>query len=431
MTGWADDHDIDAFRKRAATWLAENVPVRSSARSGRGAPAGVLDRERVARARAQQRALFDAGLAGLCYPVEYGGRGLTAQHQRVFTEEAAAYESPLWLNMSTLAIIGPTLLEFGTEEQKGRHIPAMLQGDEFWAQLLSEPTGGSDLAGAVTTAQRDGDEWVLNGSKIWTSGGHLRDFGLCLARTDWDTEKHLGLTMFIVELSAPGVEIRPIRQIDGSAEFCQEFFDDVVLPADAVVGAPGEGWTVARRLIIHERAAVGGTSPYAGGRARSRRRSGSGTAGSSLVDLAVRTGQSGDLRVRQLLGEAHALRLVREHLGRRITAGLATGLFQPTALPLVKLMTSTVDCRIADITLQVAGSEATVWDPHSTVGPRVSSQYLARQVSSLGGGTSEIQRNMISEGLLGMPREPAPDRGVPFRDVRRGATPRTHAPGAL
>lgn len=423
MRGFEQDHDIDAFRARVAKWLAENMPPRSPGRSRGGPDAGLADQVRVSRARAQQRALYDAGLAGLCYPVEYGGRGLTPGHQRVFTEEAAGYESPLWLNMSTLAIIGPTLLEFGTEEQKLRHIPAILKGDQFWAQLLSEPTGGSDLAAALTTAERDGDQWILNGSKIWTSGGHLRDFGLCLARTDWDVEKHQGLTMFIVDLSAPGVLVRPIRQIDGTSEFCQEFFDDVALPADAVVGSPGDGWKIARRLIVHERAAVGGTSPYAGGRARSKRPSRETKAASSLVELALATAQTGDARVRRLLGEAHALRLVREHLGKRIVAGVASGVFEPTVMPLVKLMTSTVDCRIADISLDIAGMDATVWAPGSPMGPRYSSQYLARQVSSLGGGTSEIQRNMISEGLLGMPRELAPDRGVPFREVRRNRQP--------
>ena len=418
--------ELDAFRQRTRSWLAANMPTQTTSRRGTGDPYGgrLSDDERVARARMLQRTLFDGGFAGLVFPTEYGGQGLTPAHQRVFAQESAGYEMPLWLNMSTLAILAPTLLDFGTEEQKLRHIPAILKGDEFWAQLLSEPTGGSDLAGAVTSATRDGDIWVLNGSKIWSSGAHLRDFGMCLARTDWDAPKHRGLTVFIVDLHQPGVEVVPIKQVNGSTEFCQEFFDNVVITPDRMVGDLNDGWTVASRMLIHERNAVGGASPFAGG-ARGGTSRGANRQGRQrdLIDLARSTGQDQDGRVRQLIAEAHVLTTVRGHLVRRVTTGLRTGAFPGPAGSLLKLMTSTTSVRLSTIARDIAGTPAVVWPAGEASTGRYGVAYLSRQAVCLGGGTNEMQRNMISERLLGMPREHAADRDLPFSEVRRNQMP--------
>ena len=172
---------------------------------------------------------------------------------------------PIVFNTPALTICAPTILDFGTEEQKRRHLPAILSGDELWVQFLSEPTGGSDLAGLVTRADKDGDVWILNGSKIWSTGAYRADYALCLARTDWHATKHRGLTMFIVKIHQPGIDLQQIEMVNGSKEFCQEFFDDVALPEADVVGRVNDGWTVASRLLFHERDAVGGGSPYASG----------------------------------------------------------------------------------------------------------------------------------------------------------------------
>ena len=174
--------------------------------------------------------LFDAGLAGICFPPEYGGQGLTPAHQQVLNEELAGYEYPMRLQVPTFSPCAAVLLDFGTEEQKQRHIPAILKGEEIWMQLLSEPSGGSDVAGALTTAVRDGDEWVLNGSKVWTTGAWWSDWGLCLARTNWDVPKHRGLTVFMFPIDQEGIEVHRIEMLNGNKEFCQEFLTDVACP---------------------------------------------------------------------------------------------------------------------------------------------------------------------------------------------------------
>jgi alkylation response protein AidB-like acyl-CoA dehydrogenase len=423
----ATAEELLEFRHEARRWLAENMPRQDSGRVVRGDPfqGRLSDAERVRRARQLQKTLFDGGYAGLVFPAQYGGRGLPPEYQQVFAEEAAGYQMPLWLNASTLAIVAPTLLEFGTEEQRLTHIPAILRGEEFWAQLLSEPTGGSDLAGAVTSATRQGDTWILNGAKIWTSGAHLRDFGLCLARTDWDVPKHRGLSVFIVDLRQPGVSVVPIRQANGSSEFCQEFFDQVVLADTALVGKLNDGWTVASRMLFHERRVVGGASPYAGvARARGSGRPAQRGPEADLLRLAADAGRDADPVTRQLIGEAHVLATVRRQLVQRVTVGVRRGKLPAAAGSLQKLMTATASARIASIGLEIAEASGVVCRPGNDIAERVGRDYLVRQASCIGGGTNEIQRNMISERLLGMPKEPRANEDGPFRDARRTSAPR-------
>ena len=217
--------------------------------------------------------LFDGGFAGVCFPKEYGGLGLTPAHQRALNEEIAGYDDPARSSRSRRSCpCAAVLLEFGTEEQKQRHIPAILKGEEIWMQFLSEPSGGSDVAGALTTAVRDGDEWILNGSKIWTTGAWWSDYGLCLLRTNWDVPKHRGLTVFIIPIHQPGIELHRIEMINGSKEFCQEFMTDLRVPDSDRVGDVDEGWTVGTRWMFHEKNAMGGGSPFVTGTMDARRR---------------------------------------------------------------------------------------------------------------------------------------------------------------
>ena len=181
----------------------------------------------VAHDRALQRRLFEAGLAGICIPTAYGGQGLTPDHQKALNEELVGFEYPVRVQSPTLSPCAAVLLDFGTEEQKLRHIPAILKGEELWMQFLSEPSGGSDVAGALTSAVRDGDQWVLNGSKVWTTGAWWSDWGLCLARTNWDVPKHRGLSVFMLPIHQPGIEVHRIEMLNGTKEFCQEFMTDV------------------------------------------------------------------------------------------------------------------------------------------------------------------------------------------------------------
>ena len=215
--------DLGTFHARAKEWVTANLEPLDGADPYLGHATD--DADQVVRAKAIQRKLFDAGFAGLCYPVEYGGRGLPAEYQDAFIDVSYGYELPRLFNTPTFTIILPTILDFGTEEQKKRFIPAALKGEELWVQFLSEPTGGSDLAGALTRADRRGDVFVLNGSKIWSTYAWKSDYALCVARTNWDVPKHKGLSVLIVKVHQPGITISQIKHVDGTDEFCQEFFE--------------------------------------------------------------------------------------------------------------------------------------------------------------------------------------------------------------
>jgi alkylation response protein AidB-like acyl-CoA dehydrogenase len=405
--------DVDSFRRRAAAWLAEHMPVAPPGWTARGAMASD-EHDRFSRSRMLQRRLFDAGFAGLSFPVAYGGGGLAPEYQRAFAEEAVGYEMPVRFAMPTLGIIGATLLDFATEEQKCRYVPAMLSGAELWVQFLSEPGCGSDLAGAVTTATRDGDAWIVRGSKVWSSAAYGCDYAMLLARTDWEVPKHQGLTMFIVKTDSPGLALRRIREVDGSQEFCEEFFDDVALPADAVVGGVNDGWTVAARLLSHERDSVGGGSPYIGNVLGHQA---AVAPGPRFASEATAAGNAPDPRVRQLVAEAHVLSTVANALVDRIASGTRTERYLGPAGAVLKLYRGTSAMRTATIALELAGAAAVVGQPAA------GTEFLMRQAGSLAGGSNEMQRNLIAERLLGMPRDPAPDRGVPFSQVRRSPTP--------
>jgi len=404
---------VDEFRARARAWLAEHMPPIGDGWNDRSDERREIERGLQAR-------LWDGGFAGIGFPADYGGLGLPPEYQRAFTEESAAYDMPFSLNVPTLGILAATLIDFGTHEQKARHLPAILRGEELWVQFLSEPTGGSDLAGCLTRADRDGDVYVLNGSKIWSSAAYASDYAMCLARTNWDVPKHRGLTMFVLKIHQPGVTVEQIRQVDGSLEFCGEFFDDVVIPATDVVGEVDDGWTVATRLLIHERMAVGGGSPYTSGRSVSHD---AGTADTTLAEAARANGTERDRHVRQLVAEAHIRQLVATHLVRRVTEGMTCGAMPPPAGSLMKLFGATNVMRRSEIGLEIAGSGVAAWpaDAPTTAG-RLAQESLSRQGVSLGGGSNEIQRNIISERLLGMPREAAADREIPYREVRRGGS---------
>ncbi len=248
--------DLETFRARARAFIRSTLaPIDPSQSIGplRNERTDEEELAAVARDREVQRMLFDAGLAGICFPKAYGGQGLTPEHQRAFNHELAGFEYPSRLQAPTLSPCAAVLLDFGTEEQKLAHIPAILKGEEIWMQFLSEPSGGSDVAGALTSAVRDGEEWVLNGSKIWTTGAWWSDWGLCLARTNWDVPKHRGLTVFILPIRQPGLDVHRIEMLNGSKEFCQEFLTDVRVPDSDRVGDVDDGWTVGTRWMFHER----------------------------------------------------------------------------------------------------------------------------------------------------------------------------------
>jgi alkylation response protein AidB-like acyl-CoA dehydrogenase len=397
--------DMESFRRQLREWLAATMPrLDGPARTGS---------DRVPeRHRFLQRTLFDGGYAGLTYPAAYGGGGLSPEYQDVFNEEAAAYELPTLFNV-TLGILGPTILDFGREDQKVRHLPAILRGDELWVQLLSEPASGSDLAGCITRASRDGEQWVLNGSKIWSTGADYADYALCLARSNWSLPKHRGLTMCVVKLSQPGIDIEPITQANGEAEFCQEFITDLSIGAGDILGEENAGWQVASRLLYHERNLAGAASPYTYGFVAE------GTpvapTAAELAELARAHGKAGDVRIRALVAEAHALDTVQDRLVQRIGTGIGSGALEATNGSLLRLFEITKVLQCSNISLEIADAGVVVW-PESSSGS-LGGQFLMRQSAALAGGSIEMQRNIIAERVLGLPRELAPDAGVPFDSV--------------
>jgi alkylation response protein AidB-like acyl-CoA dehydrogenase len=412
---------VEEFAARARTWLADHMPPAdpSAGHFFFGDPGSRTDEHdlaRIDRCRELQRRLFDGGFAGICVPKQYGGQGLTPAHQFAFNRELRGYDYPLEIQASTFIPCMAVLLEFGTDEQKRRHIPAMLRGEEVWAQFLSEPGGGSDAAGAVTTATRDGDQWALNGSKIWTTGAWYSDWALCLARTNWEVEKHRGLTVFSLPVRSPGVEVHRVQLLNGSKEFCQEFLTDVVVDDRDRVGDVDGGWTVMSRWLHHERTIAGG-SPYvtsAGSRA-----DGGPNDASELAQLARGLGTIEDPRTLERIGEARALTLVGDALVRSVTAKMQAGALPHHAAAMLRLFNGTANVRKAAIALELAGGAGVVWAPEQAGLARAGTGYLVRQAGCIGGGTTEMARNVISERLLGMPREARADGG-PFRDVPRG-----------
>jgi alkylation response protein AidB-like acyl-CoA dehydrogenase len=415
------DEDLESFRRRARTFVQANLhPVSSTAFVDplRNERTDEEELAAVARDREVQRMLFDADLAGICFPREYGGQGLTPAHQHVLNAELAGYEFPARMQAPTLSPCAAVLLDFGTEEQKQQHIPAILKGEEIWMQFLSEPSGGSDVAGALMTAVRDGDEWMLNGSKIWTTGAWWSDWGLCLARTNWDVPKHRGLTVFMLPIRQPGLDVHRIEMLNGSKEFCQEFLTDVVVPDTDRIGEIDDGWTVGTRWMFHERMLT--NSPLVTVPTGDAHK---GDGASFVSRVARDTYRLSDPSVRDLVGEAHMLDLTDRALRQRISEGIATGAMADQSAAIGRLFGGVVSARIRTIGFEIAGLAGATWTDDDGELAYCGTDFLMRQVSCIGGGTTEMARNVISERVLGMPRELTLDRNVAFRDVPRNASP--------
>ncbi|OBB02457.1 acyl-CoA dehydrogenase [Mycolicibacterium fortuitum] len=413
----ATTESVEEFAQRARAWLAENMP----AIDPDNPPFAVrAEAESWERAKELQKRLYSGGFAGICFPRKYGGLGLDYAYQRAFNDECRNYEMPLILNTPSFTICGATILDMGSEDQKRERISAAIRGDEVLCQLLSEPSGGSDLAGVITRAELKGDTWVINGAKTWSTSAFAADYGLMLARTDWTVPKHEGLTMFMVPLNAPGITMRRITEVNGNEEFCEEFFDNLELPADAVVGEVNDGWTVASRQLHHERRAVGGGSEFASGTGAEN----ANEMPPDHVGLAEATGQGDDARVQDLAGRALVRRIVKKQLIEHVGKAIGNGSLPPNAGTLIRLFHAETTELEVDTALAIAGTAGVV-DEGSDDAPELAGlmeigvRYLSRQTGSLGGGSSEMARNVIGERILGFPREHAADRGVPFNQVKR------------
>jgi len=400
---------VEAFNARARSWLAANLPSRDDP------PVDDV---------VLQNQIYDAGFAGLAFPIEYGGAGLTLEHHKAFYETADALDRQLpgkyWVS---IGMVAPLLLERASEEIKKEFLPRILRGNIVVIQLLSEPRGGSDLAGVSTRLTRDGDHYVLSGSKMWSTNAHLADYGVCLARSNWDVPKHRGLSMIIVPLKhAAGVTVSRTRMADGTlGDVCEEFFDGLVLPATHLIASEGDGWSVARTLMAHERNQTAGVGyGYLGG-------------GDNRVMVVDRSALAADLvataRARdaldlhgQALADVYVDTIVTRLTTDRIMRGQMLGTHEGEWGSAGKLLGSEDGHRAARARLAALGADGLVWDGNEIEIDNAGTEWLLARTSTIGGGTSEIQRNIISERLLGLPREPAFDRDIPYSEVMRNAS---------
>jgi alkylation response protein AidB-like acyl-CoA dehydrogenase len=368
----------EAFRAGLRSWLDATLPALAPQ-----PPREAWD-ERRKWDTDWQRRLYDAGYAGLHWPKEYGGRGASPTEQLIFYEETASARAPyVGANFVGLLHAGPTLIEEGTDEQKAAHLPKILRGDEVWCQGFSEPNAGSDLASLRTRAVRDGDDYVLNGQKTWCSFGHIADVGEFLVRTDPDAPKHRGISWLILPMDRPGIEVRPIKTVLGSSEFCEVFLNDVRVPARNRVGAENDGWRVTNVTLKYER----GTA-FVSELVDSMR---------LCADLAPRVH---DPVARRELGHCAAEFDALWALTKRNVSQAARGVTGAGAM-VIKLAYSEARQRFGELCMRVLDRDALHLDDNELVDERV--RVLALTIAA---GASQIQRNILSERVLGMPREP-------------------------
>jgi alkylation response protein AidB-like acyl-CoA dehydrogenase len=412
--------DERAYRDRAQRWVAEHLTRIAPTSDSWGTREGESELEWVARSRVIAARLYEGGYNGITIAKEWGGQGLTGRHHQIFEEAAAGYERPGWFAGDGGPIVATLLAELA-DDQKRVRIPALLRGDELWCQLMSEPGAGSDLAGITTRAERDGDEWVINGQKVWSTGAHFCDYAICLARTDWDVPKYNGLSVFCVPLRHVGVTVRPLRQLTGSAPFCEVFLDDVRIPVENIVGEPNGGWSVMQGWLTYEH---GGMAKGDARRGQMATRSLAELAmPTDLVALATHRGALDDPAVRSLVAEQFVARGVQGLLGRRMGNAMRTGAMPGHAGSLVRYSGVENQQHNGEAALNLAGPASVAWDPGDDEARRRVEAFLEDRALTIRGGTKEIQRNMVGERVLGLPREPAVDRGIPFRDVRTNASP--------
>jgi alkylation response protein AidB-like acyl-CoA dehydrogenase len=409
----AEQQPLGEYRARAREWIEANLERRRRPPGPR--PVEEYTPAVIAENRALQRTLSKAGYAGVDWPTEYGGQGLTPAHAAAFLDEARGYSLPDFgiLSATTFEVCVPTMIAHAPPAFLEDFVPKVLAGEALVCQYFSEPAAGSDLAGVRTRATRTPDGWVLNGQKVWSTYGHLADWGMCLARTDWDVPKHRGLTWFAVPCHADGVTTRPIRQINAGSEFCEEFFDNVLIPDELRISEIDRGWTMAQTMLALERGA---------GHTEDRWPVTAGAVSPELVELARRAGCLDDPAAQQLLAHGQVIDVVERALRARIQERADLGKLDPAVAAYGKLFSGVYDPVRARIRVEVGGVDALGWTPGDADGAATALAYLDCRVNSIAGGTNEMQRNGIAERGLGLPREPSYDTQKPFRDVLREAS---------
>jgi alkylation response protein AidB-like acyl-CoA dehydrogenase len=396
-----------AFRAEARAWLEANAIPKGSADDF---SAGVWSSDYsedvyVKRCREWQGRLAEGGFAGITWPTSVGGRGGRPIDQAVFNQEQVKFGVSNGVFAIAIGMVGPTLLSHGSTEQQERYLPAMLRGDEVWCQLFSETEAGSDLANIQTRAVLDGDHWVVTGQKVWTSSAQRAEWGILLARTDFDAPKHRGITYFVVDMRSPGIELRPLRQMTGDSHFSEVFLDEVRIPVANVVGEVGEGWRIAQTTLASERTAIAGGS--------------GGADPPGLIALAKEFGVNDQPLVRQAVVDAHLRSELLRFLRLRSQTALSQGTRPGAETSVMKLAYARFMQQMTNAAMQVQGPTAMLAGDLLPRRGVWTTKFLHSPSLRIAGGSDQVQGNIIGERVLGLPAEDRVDRDVPFRDLAR------------
>ena len=395
-----DSAEEAEFRAEAAAWLKANVPSEAEL-EGMGP---------MEQGKYWQKKKAEAGWACIRWPEEYGGRGASAIQQVILNQEESKFDTP---NTGMFGIgqgrAAPTVMAWATEEQKERYLPKLASGEEIWCQLFSEPAGGSDLAALRTKAERDGDEWVINGQKIWTSGAQYSDWGILVLRTDPNVPKHQGLSYFFIEMNSPGIEVKPIKQISGASGFNEVYFTDVRVSDSQRLGEVGQGWQVALTTLMNERASIGGGSSAAGFK----------TAMQLAQDIEI-DGEPAikDKSVRAKLANWYVQEAGLKYTGYRSMTALSKGETPGPENSIGKLVGAPKTQDLASFAIDLMEQAGVMWTPGSEEFDNLfQGAYMSIPGLRIAGGTDEIMANIIAERVLGLPQDVRLDKGIPFTDV--------------
>ncbi len=404
-----DTREEAAFRAEARAFLDANA-TRKTRRSV-AHRYGDTDAEDVARAKAWQAKKADAGFAGITWAKEWGGRGGTPMQQIIWNQEEANYETPPNIFLIGLGMCIPTMIAYAKPDQLQRYVYPALRGDEIWCQLFSEPSGGSDVGGLRTRAEKRGDAWTINGQKIWTSGAHYSDYGLLLTRSDPNVQKHAGLTAFFIDMKSPGIEVRPIHQMSGASNFNEVFFTDLHVPDAQRLGAPGAGWKVAITTLMNERLA-----------ASENRRPDM----QDLIELARALEIDGrpaiaDPSVRERIAEWHAQSAGLTYTRFRVLTALSRGQTPGPENSIFKLVNASKQQSVSSFGMDLLGMAGGVMEPDlAPMQAMFQDSLLAAPGMRIAGGTDEILRNIIAERVLGLPGDVRVDKDLPFNQLPSG-----------
>ena len=389
------------FRADAAHWLANNQ-LTDGDREGK-TPLEI--------AKLWQQRKYDGGWACIGWDTEYGGRGASPIERVIWDQEESKYDVPSRFFVIGQGMIAPTLMVWAQPQHKENFLPKLASGEEIWCQLFSEPAGGSDLAALRTKAEKDGDEWVINGQKIWTSQAHYADYGIIVTRTDPTVAKHKGLTMFIVDMKAPGIDIKPIKQLTGESDFNEVYFTDVHIPDHYRLGDVGQGWTAALTTLMNERLAIGGGGPGADVKLALEI--------ATLVEIDGKPAIE-DSAVRAKIADFHVLEAGLEYNGYRAITALSRGELPGPENSIGKLVGAPKLQAVASFCMDLLEESGIVWSDGDLLTSLAQRSYMGAPGLRIAGGTDEIMTNIIAERVLGLPQDPRLDKGIPFNEVPTG-----------